>query len=376
MDACDTTQYTELTIEFHCTFRHKEGAFSEANAVSFSLGRNLYEMTIPQFGVALGLYSSEEVATEEFVNGLRVVFNYNRPKSLGPTELGEFWGSISTQSFAHTNLISSVRDPIYRYILKMLATTVVARKSGENKANWLDIFALMCMVEKRNWNLASFFAWSFNRPRRGGKRAALDMGPYITRLARNIRALTKYKLTEMNVGMPTVRWGVLDLQLAGILTQSDPPEWNHEVGAPPQRQPVPRERRAVPPPRPVRPPRPNPFTPEAAFDYTQERLDQMDSRMRVDQQWVMQSHHRQDDMLRYMMSGMALNAPVPQPFAGLLPPPVYGGDQQAPYVYGQYPGYDQWGGQSGYAYSGQFGWQQAGGSGSQQMEEDSGDDEE
>ncbi|MFS7955138.1 hypothetical protein Hanom_Chr07g00639111 [Helianthus anomalus] len=56
MDACDGSQYTELTIEFHCTFRHKEGAFSENNAVSFSLGRNLYEMNIAQFGVALGLY--------------------------------------------------------------------------------------------------------------------------------------------------------------------------------------------------------------------------------------------------------------------------------------------------------------------------------
>ncbi|KAM0049020.1 hypothetical protein Hdeb2414_s0008g00281021 [Helianthus debilis subsp. tardiflorus] len=150
MDACNEKQYTELTIEFHCTFRHKEGAFSEANAVSFSLGRNLYEMTIPQFGMALGLYSPEEVATEEFVNGLRGAFNHARPKSLCPAELGEFWDSISAQPFSHTNLITSVRDPIYRYILKVLATTVVARKSGENKVNWLDIFALMCMVEKRN----------------------------------------------------------------------------------------------------------------------------------------------------------------------------------------------------------------------------------
>ncbi|KAJ0569925.1 hypothetical protein HanHA300_Chr05g0172161 [Helianthus annuus] len=138
MDACDETQYTELTIEFHCTFHHKEGAFSEANAVSFSLGRNLYEMTIPQFGVALGLYSPEEVATEEFVNGLRGVFNHPRPKCLNSVDLERFWDTIASQPFSRTNLITSVRDPIYRYILKMLATIVVARKSGENKANWLD----------------------------------------------------------------------------------------------------------------------------------------------------------------------------------------------------------------------------------------------
>ena len=226
MDACDGPQYTELTIEFHCTFRHKEGTFAEKDAVSFSLGRNLYEMNMAQFGVALGFYTPEEVETDEFVNGLRGVYNHPRPKCLNSVDLERFWDTIASQPFAQTNLITSVRDPIYRYILKALATTVVARKSGENKANWLDIFALMCMVEKRNWNLASFFAWSCNRPRRGGKRAAMDLGPYIARLAQNIRALTKYKIEQKNVGIPTVRWDVANLHLAGILTQSDPPEWN------------------------------------------------------------------------------------------------------------------------------------------------------
>ena len=144
MDACDGPQYTELTIEFHCTFRHKEGTFAEKDAVSFSLGRNLYEMNMAQFGVALGFYTPEEVETDEFVNGLRGVYNHPRPKCLDPPDLERFWDTIATQPFAQTNLITSVRDPIYRYILKALATTVVARKSGENKANWLEIFALMC----------------------------------------------------------------------------------------------------------------------------------------------------------------------------------------------------------------------------------------
>ncbi|KAF5755477.1 hypothetical protein HanXRQr2_Chr17g0803231 [Helianthus annuus] len=246
---CDWKQYTELTLEFHCTFHHKEGTFAERNAVSFSLGRNLYEMSIAQFGVALGFYTQEEVQTDEFVNGLRGVYNYPRPKCLDSTDLARFWETIATQPFDQMNLITSVRDPIHRYILKALATTVVARKSGENKANWLDIFALMCMVEKRNRNLASFFAWSCNRPRRGGKWAAMDLGPYIARLARNVRALTKYKLEQMHESFPTVHWSVADLQLAGVLTSSDPPEWNHSQGAPPARQPVPRQRREVPVPQ-------------------------------------------------------------------------------------------------------------------------------
>ncbi|KAJ0520600.1 hypothetical protein HanIR_Chr10g0461211 [Helianthus annuus] len=228
---CQWPQHTELTLEFHCTFRHKEGTFAEKNAVSFSLGRNLYEMSIAEFGVALGFYTKREVLTDDFVNGLRGAYNHARPNCLGPEELARFWETIATTPFAGTKLISSVRDPIHRYILKVLATTIVARRSGENKANWLDLFALMCMVEKRNWNLASFFAWSCNRPRRGGNRAAMDLGPYITRLATNLGALTKYKLEQMRESFPTTYWSVRDLQLASILSYSDPPEWEFKQGA-------------------------------------------------------------------------------------------------------------------------------------------------
>ncbi|MFS7939977.1 hypothetical protein Hanom_Chr05g00458251 [Helianthus anomalus] len=266
---CRWPQHTELTLEFHCTFRHKEGTFAEKNAVSFSLGRNLYEMSIAEFGVALGFYTERE----------------------------------------------------------------------------------------RNWNLASFFAWSCNRPRRWGNRAAMDLGPYITRLATNLGALTKYKLEQMRENLPTTYWSVGDLQLVGILSYSDPSEWEFRQGAQvqspagtkaanilqgvfPPRQHRPQQRHEIPAPqhplRQARQPRPDPFTHEAAYDLTQQRFDQLEDRMRVDHQRMMQSHHRQDDMLRYMMPGMRLD--VPPPFSGLLPPPVYGGEQQAPYVFGHMDG--------------------------------------
>ncbi|KAJ0491991.1 hypothetical protein HanIR_Chr12g0569831 [Helianthus annuus] len=51
---CRWPQYTELTLEFHCTF-------AEKNAVSFLLGWNLYEISIAEFGVALGFYTEREV---------------------------------------------------------------------------------------------------------------------------------------------------------------------------------------------------------------------------------------------------------------------------------------------------------------------------
>ncbi|KAJ0588663.1 hypothetical protein HanIR_Chr04g0177281 [Helianthus annuus] len=89
---CDWPQYTKLTLEFHYTFRHKEGAFAENNVVSFSLGRNVYEMNIAQFGVALGFYTPEEVQTDEFVNGLRGVYNHFSAEMFRPGGFGKILG--------------------------------------------------------------------------------------------------------------------------------------------------------------------------------------------------------------------------------------------------------------------------------------------
>ncbi|MFS7937439.1 hypothetical protein Hanom_Chr05g00427511 [Helianthus anomalus] len=44
---CDAPQCKELMLEFHATFEYKQGSYEEKDAVSFSLGRKVYEMTIP-----------------------------------------------------------------------------------------------------------------------------------------------------------------------------------------------------------------------------------------------------------------------------------------------------------------------------------------
>ncbi|KAJ0792227.1 hypothetical protein HanOQP8_Chr01g0015061 [Helianthus annuus] len=180
---CDWPQYDELVVEFHSTFHHREGSFFEGDAVSFSLGRMLHVISIPQFAIASGFYAFEDTSIDEFTNGLRGVFVNPRELCVTNAELARFWGTIADRGFGKTNLITSVRDLIHRFVLKVFSTTLVGRKSGKNKANWIDLFLLMCRVEGRDMNLASVLAWSFGRSRRGGKRASLDMGPYITKLA-------------------------------------------------------------------------------------------------------------------------------------------------------------------------------------------------
>ncbi|KAJ0667791.1 hypothetical protein HanPI659440_Chr17g0681691 [Helianthus annuus] len=222
---CIQPQYEELVLEFHSTWMHKEGKFEQDTAVSFSLGRHVYEMNMARFAIVSGLYTEEELKRPEFVTSLRGAYSQPRDYGVGATELREFWSTISDHPFTTTNLITLVRNPVCRYVLKILSTTLVGRKSGENKANWIELFILMCRVQNREMNLATVLADSFSRSRRGGPRAGLDMGPYITRIAQNLGVFTKYVPEFLHEGPKTVTFGIKELQQAGIVSWTEPIGW-------------------------------------------------------------------------------------------------------------------------------------------------------
>ncbi|MFS7975173.1 hypothetical protein Hanom_Chr10g00877311 [Helianthus anomalus] len=92
---CIEPQYEELVLEFHSTWAHKEGKFEQGTYVSFSLGRQVYEMNMARFAIVSGLYTEEEVKRPEFVTSLRGAYTKPRDLGVGATELREFWSTIS-----------------------------------------------------------------------------------------------------------------------------------------------------------------------------------------------------------------------------------------------------------------------------------------
>ncbi|KAM0008049.1 hypothetical protein Hdeb2414_s0005g00156581 [Helianthus debilis subsp. tardiflorus] len=222
---CVWDQYEELVLEFHSTWKHKEGAFAQPNVVSFSLGQRVFEMDMAHFAVASGFYTATEMQSPSFATSLRGAYSTSWDVSVGAAKLSQFWATISDHPFTLINLITSVRNPIYRYILKILSTTLVIQKSGKNKANWVDLFILMCQVENREINLACVLAWSFSRGRCGGARAVLDMGPYITCFASNLHVFDRYKPQFLHEGQKTVIFRMRESQAAGIASYTDPIVW-------------------------------------------------------------------------------------------------------------------------------------------------------
>ena len=79
---CEWPQYAELTMEVYSTFRYDFHRFSEPDTVSFALGRTTYEMSVPQFAVAVGFYTEAEVADPGFASLLRGYYQSYHPQGI------------------------------------------------------------------------------------------------------------------------------------------------------------------------------------------------------------------------------------------------------------------------------------------------------
>ncbi|KAK1419649.1 hypothetical protein QVD17_28883 [Tagetes erecta] len=343
---CDRPQYGELTIEFLSTFHWNDGSFNEPDAVSFALGRHTHEMSIPQFAVHTGFYTQEEIATPEFLTGLRGAFKgpVRKECCLNASDLANFWSTISTAPFSKAMVGTYIKDPILRYIHKILSCTIIARKSGEDKVTLRDLFCMLCIVEGRTVNFASLLAWSFARGRRGGARAGLDMGPYITRIAESLGVFDRYDRELMTKGPNTIYFGTRELRKAGIWTYTEPPQWEHAIQGPqvhppegtdaaeamhmglPPRSQRPLHRRELPGQQYARrEPAPEPLTLDSLYDSMDYRFGQIQDQMHAgfdDMRTIMeQNQQRNAEALRYMMGNMHMD--IPDFFRGADQPPPH-----------------------------------------------------
>ncbi|KAM0014017.1 hypothetical protein Hdeb2414_s0039g00735311 [Helianthus debilis subsp. tardiflorus] len=226
---CDAPQYYELTLEFHstCYYRHP-GGFDEQDVVSFVLGKRIFNMSLPQFAEATGFYTVQEVESEEFRGLLRQVVKEEKEFCVLKEELARFWRTIAISPFSNNMVASDIRDPLYRFVRKILAATLIGKHEGD-KVNQHSLFFLMCMIERRPANLASILSWSLVRPKKGGGQARLYGGPYITMLAANLGVCVGPAPSLMELRI---------FQLARIVTYTDPLAWSEVLPAPPSPDPA------------------------------------------------------------------------------------------------------------------------------------------
>ncbi|KAJ0796341.1 hypothetical protein HanPI659440_Chr04g0161101 [Helianthus annuus] len=150
--------------------------------------------------MATKFYTQQEVQEPGFVSLLRGVVKKQQDFFVLKEDLARFWGTIATSPFSNNMVASDIRDPLHRFMHKILAATLIGRYEGDNKVNHHSLFCLMCMVEGQPTNLASIFAWSMTRPSRGGSKSRLFGGPYITWLAESLGVFVDYLADRMHIG--------------------------------------------------------------------------------------------------------------------------------------------------------------------------------
>ncbi|KAF5760123.1 hypothetical protein HanXRQr2_Chr16g0749591 [Helianthus annuus] len=285
-------------------------------------------MTLPQFAVATGFYTQQEVHEPGFVTLLRGVVKKAQDFCVMKEDLARFWGTIATAPFSNNMVASDIRDPVHRFIHKILAATLIGRHEGDNKVNHHSLFCLMCMVEGQPANLASIFAWSMTRPSRGGRQARLYCGPYITWLAESLAVFADYPAERMHTGPAPTLMELKSFQSAGIVTYDEPPAWAAIVKGP-QVQPPPstvaaEAMQATIPPRyqvplvrcelparqyPIREPRPDPLTLKAVYDRVKGLYDYVDDQFGQMRHQMETCQRRLEDGMRVLMDHFQLQPP-------------------------------------------------------------------
>jgi len=212
------SQYTQLTVEFYSTFRVRFTRFSELDVVEFSLGHQIHRLSILEFAVHLGLYTTAEVSDPTFKTSLRGIVSLDFPTNMSVTmhTLRRFWASIL---FEHLYVLvirpaASILTPSYCMYGRCCY-------DGIEKVNKLDLFILYCILTRKETNLATIILSVFDRAHRGST-SRLALGQVIAHMAEHLRVYQRYPTSTLSLATVTRFITYVELQSSDICPPDSP----------------------------------------------------------------------------------------------------------------------------------------------------------
>ncbi|KAJ0627425.1 hypothetical protein HanHA89_Chr01g0025231 [Helianthus annuus] len=132
----------ECTMEFYSTFTFNSRCDPFDNdGVTFRCGGTRYSISMAQFGVIIGLYTEEDSGNEENTGGVR---------DLNENECQAAWAQIGEGHYNPSSTKSTkLRDPLYRYIHRVLGYSLSQRHSG-GVVGLRDLIVLHCIHNRRH----------------------------------------------------------------------------------------------------------------------------------------------------------------------------------------------------------------------------------
>ncbi|PPS05669.1 hypothetical protein GOBAR_AA14975 [Gossypium barbadense] len=144
--------YLELTVELCSTFHLQTimTYYDDPGTVQFRLGGLIHQLSVLEFGAALGLY------TEEF-NEENELHALNRHIHFSPSKCWHILAP-STASYNPSRSKASVLQPSLRYLHAILAHTITGRRESTGVVNTHNIYFLWYMSQGHVIDLAYFIA--------------------------------------------------------------------------------------------------------------------------------------------------------------------------------------------------------------------------
>ncbi|MFS7910518.1 hypothetical protein Hanom_Chr02g00107261 [Helianthus anomalus] len=216
----------ELVLEFHATFRLHHVRLAEPAAVSFALGRRTHILSIAQFAFNVGLYTLEETTQPIFTESLMGWTDAELHQCVTTTQLTAFWSTIGDGAWMSGIPASQIRDPVIRFLHRILACTVLSRHMSLEKVTYHDLFALYCMVEGQEANFAVLLLHAFDRARGRGTDSRICMGSYISVLAESLGVYQDFPPGWLHMEPAGSLYRLSDMrQMIQLLAPGDPPRF-------------------------------------------------------------------------------------------------------------------------------------------------------
>ncbi|KAI3797546.1 hypothetical protein L1987_32804 [Smallanthus sonchifolius] len=197
--------YRELVVEFLSTFIYSETGLQplpgeapdiDPDRISFSIFGVVYRQTLSQWAVTTGLYYEPETVTPLFTEAVTEV---------DKEELLVFWGLISDSPWLGTKgRVSGIRDPLYRYLHRLISTSIAPRLKSREWCTDRDLFFLFCLLTGRRCDLSTSMALYFASAYMRQKRGLLYGGAFITHIMRSVLPFDQHE-PAMLPAIPPVR---------------------------------------------------------------------------------------------------------------------------------------------------------------------------
>ncbi|KAL8208903.1 hypothetical protein R6Q57_008315 [Mikania cordata] len=138
-------QYRLITVEFLFTFVYRPRgpdyqpqAGPQPSEISFRLCGFAYDLSLAEFGSALGLYTEQELQIPIYTTAIHTADD---------AVVSAWWPRISDEPFVRAARVTRIRDPLIRYLHRCIASSVTGRDMNQEWCTSQDLFFFVLFIE-------------------------------------------------------------------------------------------------------------------------------------------------------------------------------------------------------------------------------------